>query len=563
MDNFNLIFKRLVTDYFDKNIYFLLFYTFVVFLTWPFESIALSKLYSNLVTSIKKKVDFKQLFNFKNNILEGNIFGNITLIFIVWIILLCTYAYKHTLEEKLIPDYVAYVRLLLINGTINSRVDNFKEIKVGEYLTIISELTNIFEDVLYQTTNRLLPMLLGLLLINIYYYSNNIFLGLLTTMFILLRLITTYTLGIDYTKTVSERDTAYFKMSENFSDVFNNTMNIHLNNTVKEEEEKQEKISKEYSKLVIREMELRKSITFVTNTITIIIFISTLLFSIYLYNKNKIPLSVLLTITFIEIKLVGTWIELDGTIIKFFKRLAGIYASEELLGDVLRQADEVNNICNIKDGSVKLKNITFGYKENEYVFNNMNLDVKQGERVGLLGRSGSGKSTLMKILVGLQSVSDGEVIIGKCNVNNIKKEELRKDITYINQKTSLFDGTVLDNIIYGNNISKKEVNEYLHKYNLHDIYSGLKNGINTNVGVGGSKLSLGMQKVTIILRGIFKESKIYIFDEPLAGLDKNTREKVINIVNDIPKNKTIIVVTHDPEILTHLDKVYEIHKLSK
>jgi ABC-type transport system involved in cytochrome bd biosynthesis fused ATPase/permease subunit len=72
-----------------------------------------------------------------------------------------------------------------------------------------------------------------------------------------------------------------------------------------------------------------------------------------------------------------------------------------------------------------------------------------------------------------------------------------------------------------------------------------------------------MQKVTIILRGIFKESKIYIFDEPLAGLDKKSREKIMKIINDIQKDKTIIIVTHDPEILVNLNTVYDMNQINK
>lgn len=563
MDEYSLIWNKLLWKYISENKMFILFYTLVTTLTWPLEAISLSKLYSNLVTSIKKKVDFKKIFNVRENVSEGNVFGTIFLIFIIWILLLGFYTLKHKLEEKLIPDYITFVRLQLVNGAINSRKENFTEIKVGEYVSIISDLTFIFEDLIYQITNRLLPTFLGIVLVNIYYYFNSINLGLLSTFFVFLRLGTIYNYGTDYSVLVSERDKVYHKMNEKFSDLFSNSMNVHLNNTVELEKEKQKDINEKHNKYVQMELEMSKNITVLTNFITIVIFISTILFSIYLYSNKQISLNFLLTIAFIEIKLVGTWMELDHTIIKFFKRLGAVYAAKNVLNTLLKDTDSVKNTCNIKNGSIKIKDLSFGYNNKDLILKDLNLNINSGERVGILGRSGSGKSTLMKILVGLQKQSNGEIKIGNCNIKNIKTENLRKDVTYINQKTSLFDGTVFDNILYGNNISKEDVMKFLTKYDLNILYSGLKNGINTHVGVGGSNLSLGMQKVTIILRGIFKESKIYIFDEPLAGLDKKSREKIMKIINDIQKDKTIIIVTHDPEILVNLNTVYDMNQINK
>ena len=211
------------------------------------------------------------------------------------------------------------------------------------------------------------------------------------------------------------------------------------------------------------------------------------------------------------------------------------------------------------------KNMSFRYDDNSpYIFNDLNLNIKSGSKVGLVGRSGSGKTTLMKLLIKLHKHTKGSIKIGNCDINDINSDKLRKDIVYINQKTLLQNDTIMKNILYGNDsVLEKEVLEYMNKYELNEIYSGLDKGVHSNAGVNGSLLSLGMQKVTILLRGIFKEGSIYIFDEPLAGLDKKTRVKVIKMINNIPRSKTIIVVTHDPEILTHLDNVYKLDQIHK
>jgi ABC-type transport system involved in cytochrome bd biosynthesis fused ATPase/permease subunit len=137
-------------------------------------------------------------------------------------------------------------------------------------------------------------------------------------------------------------------------------------------------------------------------------------------------------------------------------------------------------------------------------------------------------------------------------------------VNYVNQRTSLFNDTVIKNIKYGNiGISDNDVDTFIKKYGLDSVYSKLNDGIYSSAGVSGANLSLGMQKVTLVLRGIFKKGDILIMDEPLTGLDKNTKEKVINMINDLPRSKTIIIITHDKEILQHLDNVYDLNNLHK
>ena len=158
---------------------------------------------------------------------------------------------------------------------------------------------------------------------------------------------------------------------------------------------------------------------------------------------------------------------------------------------------------------------------------------------------------------------DGNIYLDNNDIKNIDDNILRKNIVYVNQKTELFDDTIFENIKYGNNITENDILNIIHKYKLNNIYSGLKENYNSNCGVNGNKLSLGMQKITILLRAYFKikDSKIIIFDEPLAGLDKETRKKILKLISDIDRNKTIIIITHDVEILSIVDKQIDINNI--
>jgi len=251
--------------------------------------------------------------------------------------------------------------------------------------------------------------------------------------------------------------------------------------------------------------------------------------------------------------------------LQFFQRFGTVIATNDFLQEILSNSDEKAKTCNTTKAGINVKNMSFRYDDKSpYIFKDMNLHVKPGERVGLIGRSGSGKTTLMKVLLGLHKYTSGKITIGDCNINNMSNDKLRENVVYINQKTQLFNQSVLKNIQYGNDhLSEETILKYLKKHNLEVVFSGLGKGIYSSAGVNGSMLSLGMQKVTMILRGVFKKGNILIFDEPLAGLDKKTKEKVIQIINSISRSKTIIVVTHDNEILSYLDKVYKLEDLHK
>jgi len=178
-----------------------------------------------------------------------------------------------------------------------------------------------------------------------------------------------------------------------------------------------------------------------------------------------------------------------------------------------------------------------------------------------MGSSGSGKTTLMKMLVQIHRPNNGKITIDNVNILESDVAYLRENVTYVNQRTLLFNKPVIDNILYGNHdIKKEQVEKLMKKYDLNSVYSKLNEGIKTSAGVNGNNLSLGMQKVTILLRGILKKGKIIIFDEPLAGLDGTTRGKVMKMINEECRNKTTIVITHDKEILPYMDTIINLNK---
>jgi ABC-type multidrug transport system fused ATPase/permease subunit len=200
---------------------------------------------------------------------------------------------------------------------------------------------------------------------------------------------------------------------------------------------------------------------------------------------------------------------------------------------------------------------------NKNIFTDFSFKIEKGKKVAILGTSGSGKTSLVKLLLRLHSIQKGNIYINGIPIDRINPEDLRNTVNYVNQRTGLFQGSVIENMKYGNNTDEKKLLGLLEKYGLVDNFSALKKGVYSDVGVNGKEVSLGMQKIIMNVRGILKKGKIIVFDEPLAGLDSRTREKMIGMINDLVKGKTVVVITHDKEILRIMDKAIDLNKIQR
>ena len=314
------------------------------------------------------------------------------------------------------------------------------------------------------------------------------------------------------------------------------------------------KFGVEYSKHKISEAIL----TFASNFFTNITYGLVIIFLYHKFTRNKLSSIEIIAAILLLNNYTNYTNTLTNDILDFgFSHYGMIKASEPFLEKIFSKNKIRTKEEGITKGKVQFKNISYNYKKQDNaLFEDFNLTIQGGEKVAIIGPSGSGKTSLMKLLISMYKPSKGQILIDDNDISTMKQKYIRDNVIYINQRTTLFNENIIDNIAYGNdNVDKKHIEKLLNYYQLNTIFSELEKGIYSNAGVNGTNLSGGMQKVTILLRGILKEGKIYIFDEPLAGLDGATREKVIKMILDMTKGKTLIIITHDPEITPFMDRV--------
>jgi len=213
---------------------------------------------------------------------------------------------------------------------------------------------------------------------------------------------------------------------------------------------------------------------------------------------------------------------------------------------------ELNNVS----GEVVFENASFGYTENSSVLKNLNLTIKPGERVVIVGKPGSGKSTLLKIIPKLYKVSSGRVIIDGTDTARICTESLRKHIAYVPQEPFIFSGTIAENIAFGNpNATVEDIIRAAKAAKIDSFIESLPDKYNTVVGERGLTLSGGQRQRIAIARALVRNPKILLLDDPTSNLDAETEKEWLRDLTEISKGRTIIIATQRPTVAAIADKV--------
>lgn len=208
---------------------------------------------------------------------------------------------------------------------------------------------------------------------------------------------------------------------------------------------------------------------------------------------------------------------------------------------------------------ISLKNISFSYNfPKKKLFRNINLEIKKGEKICILGESGSGKSTLLDIISGLLNPLSGSIIIDDKIAFNPRKQLL--NLTYVQQDLSLLDGTIAENICLAENFDKKKIIKSMKFSLLENLMKGKKNFISSNVGEVGKKFSGGQRQRINLARSFYENKDIVIFDESINSVDQKMKIKLIKNIFLYFKEKTIIFALHDTSFLNKFDKVYQVKR---
>jgi len=207
-------------------------------------------------------------------------------------------------------------------------------------------------------------------------------------------------------------------------------------------------------------------------------------------------------------------------------------------------------------GEVELRHVTFGYEPHHPVLRDINLRVRPGESIGLVGHSGAGKSTLVKLLGRFYTVTEGQILLDGVDIRQIPLGDLRAHIGYVEQDPFLFSGTIASNISFSRpDASREEIVAASMAANAHEFIVRLPDGYDTQVGERGQRLSGGERQRLSIARAILHNPRILILDEPTSAVDLQTERKIQSALARLSEGRTTFAIAHRLSTLRNCDRL--------
>ncbi len=212
-------------------------------------------------------------------------------------------------------------------------------------------------------------------------------------------------------------------------------------------------------------------------------------------------------------------------------------------------------------GAVDYRKVVFGYRQDGTVLSDVNLSVRPGERIALVGPSGAGKTSLLKLLMRFYDVRSGAVLVDGYDVRDLPVAFLRGQIGLVQQEPFLFNGTVRQNIVYSDlSASHERVEAAARAARAHDFITRLPDGYDSWIGERGVKLSVGQKQRVSIARVLLKDPPIVIFDEATSNIDTETEVKIREALNDLTKGRTTFIIAHRLATLHDVDRIIVVER---
>ena len=325
--------------------------------------------------------------------------------------------------------------------------------------------------------------------------------------------------------------------------------------------EKDERVKKDIDGSCVNNINLsEKSIpSSICASLTIQLFeIMIISYAFFMWNSGEISpqkainLLIMSFVIFQSVSQAGSILSMIGLLDSSLKDISSMENAEEI--------KVLSPIQNIKSNEIEFKNVSFSYGKGE-VLKGISVALKPNTLTAIIGPSGSGKTTFCKLIPRFYDVSEGEILIGGAKITNISTEELMKNISMVFQNVYLFADTIMNNIRLAKpNASDEDIISAAKKARCHDFIKSLQKGYETKIGEAGSTLSGGEKQRIAIARAILKDAPIVILDEFTSALDVENERNILQAIDNLVQNKTVIMIAHRLETVRKADNIIVLDK---
>ncbi|MCH9645397.1 MAG: lipid A export permease/ATP-binding protein MsbA [Proteobacteria bacterium] len=322
----------------------------------------------------------------------------------------------------------------------------------------------------------------------------------------------------------------------------------------------QEQESTKFNDLIknIRQQRFKVDMTGAFNTGFVNVLIGLSLGSVVYFSSTSLQMTAGEFLSFFTA--MGMLVKPAKNLVNINKPLQVAMAAAESVFGLLDEVEEKNQgikQLNRTQGAIKFNNVSFGYSDDTTVLNNINLDIKSGETIALVGSTGSGKTTIIQLITRFYSPTKGSITIDGVDINELEIDSLRSQISFVDQNVRLFNDTVKGNIALGqaDTMSSTTIKHAAKVANATDFIENMDKQFDTEIGEDGTKLSGGQRQRLAIARAIAKDSPVLILDEATSALDSATEKQVQAAIDEMQKDRTTIIIAHRLSIIQKADRI--------
>ena len=533
-----VVFLKIAQDFYKEHQTIIVLYILISFIFY----ISIVFLLPWLGSKFQGKTTTGELFP----LIKNSLFGII--------LFLAVLVSKIFIEHYLFPRWKRYSRTQLVRMYINKNNIQFNDADVTTDIAALFDISNQSSELTMWLMNTLLPVVLISIGLTVYLFLTDYVLGLMSLICNIAIIWFFYRYTENVLNMFSQNRNQFSKLTTKLDNVFMNLFNIYLNQQSESTLQNTDSLEHEYEKdcksfqlqLIGFSMWFR------------LIYVVFLLFSVtYLYRKHKNEDLSAFFVSCIIILFYIMRIETIADNLPNYLPKAGLLYHYNSMFESLDN-NSFTKIPIVK-GELLIENVSFKYNE-QTILNDVSIHIPAGHHLGIIGKTGSGKSTLMKLILGFYSTYDGRILIDGQDVKTANRDDLRRNIYYINQRTVLINDTLVNNLKYGTHYSDQDVLDFLRTYQLTSVFEQEGDWLQRPIEINGSNLSMVMQKVIFLVRGMLHKAPMYLIDEPFTSIDSNTRQLVLRMMKEETRGKTTLIITHDKEGLESIfDSIYELH----
>jgi ABC-type multidrug transport system fused ATPase/permease subunit len=503
-------------------------------LSWIISSYRFSKVIDGKPGSIVSKIWIPVLFFFVGYIFES---------------------FSDLLDNYYMPKIEAYAQDVITGQILHTYKRNCTALSIGDIVAKINQLPYVLSELFWQYRKFIQPTFLVALFSSIFFFTVDRHIGMAyaacTFIFLGVVVYCVQKSVEPMMMAASSRDA----ISEYISDTLNNIPSIYAYNMAASELRRLRLEQEHMTNNIVKAHKSITTVRFVYNIFYLVIFTVVCGIAYALIKQNRLSMGIITTIGFVVSYVVCIYHQFSSNIGNFINNLGTLKTTQRYTTELMQYAHENPDGTKTiapSSGKVVLQNVFIRYHDSDVV-RGVSFVADMNEKILLRGQNGSGKSTILKALFGALPYAQGSITIGGVDVKNTLATVLRNAIIYVPQTPLLFDRTVYENVSYGNNATRDEVQALLKRFEI--TFATL----DMPAGTKGSNFSGGQQQILYLLRAFLNQhAKLVLMDEPTAALDPKTKDKAMFIMQLIMQNRTAIFVSHDMDLMTLATKTIEL-----